>query len=192
MINASDARLSETVQAVLAHNHRFTEAVQAGERPATGRPAKRLAILTCMDARLTELLPRALGLRDGDAAIIQVAGATIKDVYGEAMRSLIVAVAELGVTDIMVIGHTNCGTCGMEADHLLAALEHAGVAHDALAAELAREPRAQAVLTGFTSLEDEVARSVNAIRTHPLMPPSVRVAGFTIDIETGALTPVEA
>ena len=80
----------------------------------------------------------------------------------------------------------------MEANHLLAALEQAGVPHDAVEAELAREPRAREVLTGFNHLEDEVARSVRTIRSHPLIPESINVVGFTIDVATGALSPVIA
>ena len=181
-----------TLADILARNRAYLERGGTGERPATGRPAKHLAIVTCMDARLTELLPHALGIRDGDAALIQVAGATIVDPYGEAMRSLLVAIAELGVTSVLVIGHTDCGTCGMKADHLLAALEQAGVPHGAIEAELARKPRAREVLTGFDHLEDEVARSVRTIRSHPLVPESVRVTGLTIDVETGTLSPVDA
>lgn len=192
MVQAKQVEYSPAVSEILISNHTFVGRSGAGERPATGRPAKHLAIVTCMDARLTELLPQALGIHDGDAAIIQVAGATIVDPYGEAMRSLIVAIAELGVTDVMVIGHTDCGTCGMEADHLLAAIEKAGVAHDTVEAELAREPRTREVLKGFNHLEDEVARSVQTIRSHPLVPESVNVTGFTIDVVTGALSPVNA
>ena len=192
MMHAKQVEYHPTMSDILANNRAFVGRGGMDERPATGRPAKQLAIVTCMDARLTELLPQALGIRDGDAAIIQVAGATIVDPYGEAMRSLIVAIAELGVTNVMVIGHTDCGTRGMEAKHLLATLEQAGVPHDAVEAELAREPRAREVLTGFNNLEDEVARSVRTIRSHPLVPESVRVAGFTIDVVTGALSPVDA
>lgn len=186
----ASAPLSPTVQQILAHNRAFV-AHGAGEaRPTSGRPARGLAIVTCMDARLTRLLPEALGLADGDAAIIQVAGATIVDLYGEAMRSLLVAVAELGVRDVMVIGHTDCGTCGMEPEHLMEALVDTGVSHVAIEEELDRSPQANRVLTGFAVLEDEVARSVRTIREHPLMPASVAVAGFTIDIKTGELSPV--
>ena len=191
-MHAEQVKYSPTVSEILANNRAFVGKCVAGERPESGCPARQLAIVTCMDARLTELLPQALGIHDGDAVIIQVAGATIVDPYGEAMRSLIIAIAELGVTDIMVIGHTDCGTCGMEANHLLAALEHVGVPHDAVEGELAREPRAREVLTGFNNLEDEVARSVRTIRSHPLVPESVKVAGFTIDVVTGALSPVDA
>lgn len=192
MTHAKRVEYNPTMSDILANNRAFAERGGMDKRPATGRPARQLAIVTCMDARLTELLPQALGIHDGDAAIIQVAGATIVDPYGEAMRSLIVAIAELGVTDVMVIGHTGCGTCGMEAHHLLEALEQAGVHHDTIEAELTHEPRAREVLTGFNNLEDEVTRSARTIRSHPLVPESVRVTGFTIDVVTGALSPVDA
>lgn len=189
-IEITPDRFSSEVEAVLAHNRAFADERRAGERPASGRPALGLAIVTCMDARLTRLLPDALGLSNGDAAIIQVAGATLVEPYGEAMRSLLVAVGELGVRDIMVIGHTDCGTCGMRAEHLLDALEGSGTERERIDAVLSSDPRAGHILDGFTVLEDEVASSVRAIRTHPLMPRGIRVSGFTIDIETGRLTEV--
>ena len=182
----------ERVRSVLAHNREFVEKNRgaAAARPATGRPALGLAVVACMDARLAGMLPEALGLSDGDAAFVQVAGASVREPYGEAMRSLLVAVGELGVTDVMVVGHTDCGTCGMRASHLADALAAAGVDRAEIEAELAREPRAAAALEGFERLEDEVARSVEAVRSHPLMPGSVRVWGFMIDVVTGELSPV--
>lgn len=183
----------QSVRGVLAHNQAFVEKSRAAaaERPATGRPALGLAVVACMDARLARMLPEALGLDDGDAVFVQVAGASVREPYGEAMRSLLVAVGELGVTDVMVVGHTDCGTCGMRAEHLADALVAAGCDRARLEAELAREPRAASTLEGFARLEDEVARSVAAVRAHPLMPDAVRVWGFTIDVATGALTPVD-
>lgn len=178
------------VQAVRAHNTAFVESGAWRDHAAAGRPAKQLAVVTCMDTRLTRLLPEALGLQNGDAKIIKVAGATIVEPYGEVMRSLLIAVTELGVTDIMVVGHTDCGTCGMEATHMLDELEHAGVTRDRIDRAIAADPRAGSFLNGFNNLENEVANSVRKIREHPLMPGHVRVYGFTIDIETGALTEV--
>ena len=183
---------SPVVEGVLAHNREFVASGAWRDHAAPGRPAKQLAVVACMDTRLTRLLPDALGLANGDAKLVKVAGATIVEPYGEVMRSLLVAVAELGVTDIMVVGHTHCGTCGMEARHMLDELERAGVPHERIEAAVAEDPRAASFLNGFARLEDEVARNVRAIREHPLMPASVRVWGFTIDIETGELTPVAA
>ena len=178
------------VAEVLASNRAFVTDGRWADHAAPGMPGKRLAVVTCMDTRLTRLLPAALGLRDGDAKIIKVAGATIVEPYGEAMRSLLIAVTELGVTDIMVVGHTGCGTCGMRASHMLDELEQAGVPRKRIEAAIADDPRAATFLNGFEVLEDEVAASVRKIREHPLMPEHVRVFGFTIDIKTGELTSV--
>ena len=72
-----------------------------------------LAILSCMDTRLTELLPAALGLKNGDAKLIKNAGGLVISPFDSAMRSLLVAIYELGVEEIMVIAHSNCGACHM-------------------------------------------------------------------------------
>ena len=69
-------------------------------------PDKKLAILTCMDTRLTELLPAALGLKNGDVKLIKNAGGVISNPFGSVVRSLLIAVYELGVETILVIGHT--------------------------------------------------------------------------------------
>ena len=172
---------------ILATNRTYVEATRDATRPESGRPALGLAVVSCMDARLTRLLPDALGLEDGDAAIVQAAGATIVDPYGEVMRSLLVAIGELGVRAVLVVGHTDCGTCGMRAEHLLEALAQAGSDAQALA-EAAADREIMARLAGFERLEGEVADSVRAIRTHPLVPRSVRVTGCTIDVATGELT----
>lgn len=183
---------SDVVREVLEHNRAFVEDGHWRDHAAPSRPQKQLAVVACMDTRLTRLLPAALGLRNGDAKIVKVAGATIVEPYGEVMRSLLIAVGELGVTDIMVVGHTDCGTCGMKASHMIEALEAAGTPRERIERAIADDARAGRFLQGFDHLETEVASSVRTIRTHPLMPDGVRVAGFVIDIETGALTPVEA
>lgn len=183
-------RFSPAVAELLAHNRAFAAQRVKPEPPLPGKPAKHVAVVSCMDTRLTRMLPDALGLADGDAVIIKAAGATVANPYGEVMRSLLVAVGELDVTDILVVGHTACGTCGMKAEHLRGLLAQAGTKPEGFAQAARENPQLDAFLTGFSRLEDEVAASVAKIRAHPLMPASVRVYGFTIDIETGALTTV--
>ena len=80
-------------------------------------PDKKLAVLSCMDTRLTELLPAALGLKNGDAKIIKNAGGLVISAFDSAMRSLIVAIYELGVKHVMVVAHSHCGACHMSYDH---------------------------------------------------------------------------
>ena len=189
------AAYPENIASILEHNRAFVSAGEGEGLASPKRPGKRVAVLSCMDTRLTYLLPRALGLDGGDAKLIKVAGATVIDAFGEVMRSLLVAVAELGVTDIMVVGHTDCGTCGMDPHHMLDELVEAGLSREQLDATLSADgpdcrERIERFLTGFDELESDVAGTVARIKGHPLMPPTVRVWGFTIDIETGELTPV--
>lgn len=184
-----DSAQTNIIEATLVHNRAFVEGTDKRPRDLSGRPRKHLAVVSCMDTRLTRMLPQVLGLDDGDAVFIKAAGATIVSPYGEVMRSLVVAVAELGVREVMVVGHTDCGTCGMTADDLIEALRAAGVDEKNLAAAQATAPTDR-FLTGFSCLEDEVARGVRTIREHPLMPPTVVVRGFTIDVATGALREV--
>ena len=97
------------VEEIIAFNKQFVEN-KGYEKYITNKyPDKKLAILSCMDTRLTELLPAALGLRNGDAKIIKNAGAVISHPFGSVIRSLLVAIYELGVEEIMVIAHSDCG-----------------------------------------------------------------------------------
>ena len=94
------------IKEILEYNRRFVEE-KGYERFRTDKyPNKKIAIVTCMDTRLVELLPAALGFRNGDVKIIKNAGGTITNPFDSTMRSLLVAVYELGVEEIMVIGHT--------------------------------------------------------------------------------------
>ena len=97
------------IEEILQHNRRFV--AEGGYRcyETSKYPDKRIAIVTCMDTRLVELLPAALGFKNGDVKIIKNAGGTITNPFDSTMRSLLVAVYELGVEEIMVIGHTGCG-----------------------------------------------------------------------------------
>lgn len=77
-------------------------------------PDKKIAIVSCMDTRLIELLPAALGIKNGDVKIIKNAGAIISHPFGSVIRSLMVAIYELGVVEIMIIGHSDCGAQHMD------------------------------------------------------------------------------
>ena len=95
-------------------------------------PDKKLAVLSCMDTRLTELLPAALGLKNGDAKIIKNAGGLVISAFDSAMRSLIVAIYELGVEEIMVVAHSHCGACHMSFDHFRHEMTARGVTDETL------------------------------------------------------------
>ena len=95
-------------------------------------PNKKLAVLSCMDTRLTELLPAALGLKNGDAKIVKNAGGLVISAFDSAMRSIIVAIYELGVEEIMVVAHSNCGACHMNYSHFHEEMVTRGITEETL------------------------------------------------------------
>ena len=173
---------------ILTYNARFV--ADKGYEPyvADKFPAKKLAVLTCMDTRLTELLPKALGLRNGDAKIIKNAGGLVLSETDSAIRSLLVGIYELGVQEVMVVHHSTCGACHMSYDEFKPHMLERGISTETLA-----EWESKGVsdwLEGFHDTEASVRKTVAAIKNHPLVPQDVTVRGFIIDSVTGALTEV--
>ena len=96
------------IEDILEYNKRFVEN-KGYEKYITNKyPDKKIAILSCMDTRLTELLPAALGIKNGDVKMIKNAGGIISHPFGSVIRSLMVAIYELGVKEVMVIAHSDC------------------------------------------------------------------------------------
>src|SRR5215471_13640736 len=112
------------------HNIRFVEGKEYERYRTDVFPDKKLVVLTCMDTRLIELLPRAMNIRNGDAKIIKNAGAIVSHPFGSVMRSLLVAVYDLGVGDVAVVGHHDCGMTGLSCDRLVAKMRERGVSPD--------------------------------------------------------------
>ena len=172
---------------ILDHNTAF---VRSGEYEAFRTdqfPNKKLVILTCMDTRLVELLPHAMGVRNGDVKMIKNAGAIVSHPFGSVMRSILVAVYELGAAEVAVVGHYGCGMTGLSCAKVLEkvrqrvrdpnvidTLGHAGI-------------DLQRWLVGFDHVEDGVRKSVEVIKHHPLLPSDVPVHGLIIHPETGKL-----
>ena len=172
---------------VLAFNREFV-ASKGYEKHLTDKfPDKKLAVLSCMDTRLSVLLQEALGLKNGDAKVIKNAGAVIPSPWDSAMRSLIVAVYELGVNEIMVVAHTTCGACHMSFYHFKEEMLKRGIPESALQRD---DIDLDAWLEGFHDTERSVRETVAAILDHPLIPKDVTVRGFIIDSATGALTEI--
>lgn len=173
---------------ILQFNKRFV-ASKGYEPFVTDKyPAKKLAILTCMDTRLTVLLQEALGLRNGDAKIIKNAGGVIPSEMDSAIRSLLVAIYELGVKDVMVVHHSTCGACHMSYEHFKPHMLEHGISESVL-----EEWEGKGVadwLEGFHDTEASVSKTVAVIKGHPLVPSDVVVRGFIIDSVTGELTEV--
>ena len=154
-------------------------------------PNKRLAVLSCMDTRLTELLPAALGLKNGDAKIIKNAGGLVISPFDSAMRSLVVAVYEWGVVEIMVVAHSGCGACHMSYSLFHEEMIKRGVTDETLHTICCCGIDLDQWLEGFKDTPESVRKTVQTIKTHPLMPCDIIVRGFIIDSVTGALEEIK-
>jgi len=175
------------IDEILEFNRAFVENKQYESYSTTKFPNKKIAVLSCMDTRLTEILPAALNFKNGDIKIIKNAGAVVKHPFGSVMRSLIVAVYELGVDDIMVIGHHDCGMQNLEASRLISDMLARGIAQERIDFIRQCGIDLNAWLKGFDSVEESIHKTVDIIRTHPLMPADIRVHGFVMDPATGKL-----
>ena len=179
------------IDEILAYNQQFVQEKRYEAYKTSKYPDKKIAILSCMDTRLTELLPAALGIKNGDVKLIKNAGGTISHPFGSIMRSLLVAVYDLGVEEIMVIGHTNCGMQGLDNAKLLEKMKKRGIAEHDLALMNYCGVDFNQWLHGFDDAEESVMKTVVQIKEHPLMPKDVRVMGYMMDSETGELSRIE-
>ncbi len=178
------------IEEILKFNAAFVES-KGYEKFITDKyPDKKLAVLSCMDTRLTELLPAALGLRNGDAKIIKNAGATILHPFDSAVRSLVVAIYELGVKEVMVVAHTSCGACHMNGKEICALMEERGIKQETLDTLRHAGIDLDFWLEGFHDTQESVRKTVATIVNHPLIPADVKIYGFIIDSTTGRLTQI--
>lgn len=179
------------INQMIEFNKKFVEEEKYKEFITTKYPDKKLAIITCMDTRLTALLPEALNLKNGDAKFIKNAGGVISHPFGSVMRSLMVAVYELGVNDILVIGHTDCGMRGMEHIKIEKEMVKRGIKEETL--EMIRNCgiNLDSWLHGFDDTTESVISTVETIKKHPLIPSDVHVYGYIMDSITGEMKSVE-
>jgi carbonic anhydrase len=153
---------------LLKNNESYAAEFSAGD--ATGSPAKKVAILACMDARLDPA--RVLGLSEGDAHVIRNAGGAVTD---DAIRSLALSQHLLGTEEIILIQHTDCGMQKLSEDEVTARLEdHAG------------EPLPFKVQT-FQDLEQNLRESVAALKASRFLLKTDSVRGFVYEVDSGRL-----
>lgn len=175
------------IEQLLSYNKEFVEKKQYQQFVSSKYPNKKLAILTCMDTRLTELLPAALGLKNGDVKLIKNAGAVISTPFGSAMRSLIVAIYELDVEEILVIGHYDCGMQSLDSKKVIEKMKTRGISQEKIDMVKYCGVDFDVWLSGFGNAEESVKSTVNTIINHPLIPKDIRVYGLLIDPTTGKI-----
>ena len=160
---------------VLSANQEYSKTFSLHQLAAP--PARRLAVLACMDARLS--IESMLGLQTGDAHIIRNAGGIVTE---DVVRSLIISQQLLGTQEVVIINHTDCGMLSFKDDELLARLER----------ETGTAVFAPRRFDAFANLEQNVRRQIERVRSHPWIPESIGVRGFIYDVKTGRLHEVEA
>lgn len=179
------------INQILEYNQQFVENKMYEKYATSKYPDKKLAIVSCMDTRLVELLPAALGIKNGDAKIIKNAGGVISHPFGSVVRSLLVAILELGVTEVMVIGHTDCGCQGMDSAEMIQMMVERGVKQSDINMLQYSGIDFKKWLHGFDSVEDSVIDTVRELRDHPLIPKDVFIGGYVMDSVTGKLTVID-
>ena len=161
------------IDEIVKANEEFVREFALGHLPLP--PARRLAVLACMDARLT--VEPALGLRTGDAHIIRNAGGIVTD---DALRSLIISHHLLGTREFAIVNHTDCGMLTFADPDLRARLRR----------ETDATPVTPARFYAFSDLEANVREQIHAVRSHPWVPRAIPVRGFVYDVRTGRLEEV--
>lgn len=145
-------------------------------------PLRQLAVFACMDTRLVDFLEPAVGIKREDAIVIKNAGNSVTGPFGATIRSLLLGIYELGVKEILVIGHEDCGAAHATPEDLTAKMLARGISPDAI--KLIEGPLAT-WLDNIHHPEANVAQVVERIRTNPLIPRDVPVHGLIFDPHSG-------
>ena len=156
---------------LLQNNARYAEAFDKGDLPIP--PAKRVAVVACMDARLH--VGRLLGLQEGDAHIIRNAGGVVTD---DEIRSLAISQRLLGTNEIILIHHTGCRMLTFKDDEFRGQIEKETGIRPEWAAE------------AFADLDEDVRQNIARIKASPFLPHKDSVRGFVYEVETGRLREV--
>ena len=177
----------DQIEKMLDFNRKFVESGEYEKYQTSKYPDKKIAIVTCMDTRLVTLLPAALGIKNGDVKMIKNAGGVITNPFDSTVRSLLVAVYELGVNEIMIIGHTGCGVQGMDSKEMLHLMKERGIDEEHISLMRHCGIDLDSWLHGFDDTEAAVLETVDLVRNHPLIPKDVSVGGYVMDSVTGEL-----
>jgi len=172
---------------ILDFNKTFVKEKMYAEYATTKFPNKRIVILTCMDARLTELLGKSMNLKNGDAKIIKSAGAVVTHPFGGIMRSIIIAVYQLKADEVFIVGHHDCGMSTINTNDIIEEMVDRGIDKSLFKTLKYSGIDMKDWLYGFDDVTDTVRNSVDLVKNHPLMDPLVPVHGLVIDPSTGKI-----
>lgn len=161
------------IDEVLKANETYAKNFKQGYLPSP--PAKKLAVVACMDARL--VLSQILGAEIGDIHMIRNAGGIVTE---DALRSLIISHYLLGTREFMIINHTDCGMLTFKDDDMLARLQN----------ETGTAVSSPNHFHAFGNVEENVRHQIQKVKSHPWIPKAVPVRGFVYNVKTGRLNEV--
>ena len=163
------------IEEVIKANESYAQNFTIGDLPMP--PGRKLAVVACMDARLT--VEEVLGLKTGDAHIIRNAGGIVTE---DTIRSLIISHHLLGTQEFLLIHHTDCGMLTFKDEELLAKLQQ----------QTGTATVAPVHFHSFSDLEEDVRQQIQKLKSHPWIPKHIPVRGFIFDVKTGRLNEVSA
>ena len=171
---------------VMAQNRAFTENLPEKflNSNSNKKPSRQLALFTCMDTRLVDFLEPAMGIARGEVKVIKNAGNSVTGPFEATIRSLVIGIFELGVKEVMVVGHRDCGLCDVTSGALVEKMLARGISADAIKMV---EKELEDWIDHFHHPEDNVRDVVFKIRTNPLIPNDVPVHGLVFNPHTGEL-----
>ena len=158
------------IEEVIKANESYAQNFTLGDLPMP--PGRKLAVVACMDARVT--VEEVLGLKTGDAHIIRNAGGIVTE---DTVRSLIISHHLLGTQEFLLIHHTDCGMLTFKDEELRAKLQQ----------QTGTATVAPVHFHAFSDLEEDVRQQIQKLKSHPWIPEHIPVRGFIFDVKTGRL-----
>ncbi|MBP2655663.1 MAG: Carbonate dehydratase [Firmicutes bacterium] len=172
---------------VLAANRKFVQDLPdkfINLHQESDKPSRQLAIFTCMDTRLVDFLEPAMGIKRGEAKVIKNAGNSVTGPFEATIRSLVVGIFELGVNEVMVIGHLDCGVSNSTSHTLIQKMLTRGISPDAIKMI---EKELEGWLDNFHNPVQNVKDVVKKIRDNPLIPKDVPIHGLIFNPNNGQI-----
>ncbi|CAG7648462.1 beta-class carbonic anhydrase [Paenibacillus allorhizosphaerae] len=182
--------MGKLLEEIITFNRSFVEQQKFEPYLTSKFPDKKFVILTCMDTRLIELLPASMNIKNGDVKMIKSAGGVVSTAFGGIMRSIIVAIYELGAEEVLVIGHYDCGMSSINPQKMKDKFLERGIEEETLTILEHSGLHIERWLRGFDDVSESIRSSVSLIRNHPLVP-KIPVHGLVIDPATGRLDIVD-
>lgn len=174
------------LDAIMQYNAIFIE-----QQPANNflkselKPQKKCAIFSCMDTRLVNMLESALGMDRGDAVIIKNSGNYTDNTFDQTIVSFIIAIFELNIEEIFVVGHFYCGVANSSSTGLISKMMAAGISYDAI---MMVKGDLERIIDQYQTPQNNVMKVVSSLRNNPLIPQEIPIHGLMIDPDSGELS----